>query len=248
MILPTRVSLPYASFATAWLTLGLGEVPTALLPGRAAPAGGDLDEITERAWEDLFERELALGRQLDEGLAGTLRVLDGAPTRYYAFFHEGDGDTRSVLVAGARVVAAVDGGTVTLRPSRSGSGARQLVDLLPQVPKAPGEALSAPVGELSGSGFMAEARPTGQAAVIPRMRWVLAQPRTGGGQIFAARRGADGHHLVCARQLSYLDSEVGRLITTEHRAGDGTTWRTLIPADAATLRKRLSEMMASVTD
>lgn len=252
MIIPRRVTLPYPSFLAAWLALGLGEVPTPLLPARPVPtAGRTLDEVIDLAWADLFERELAIGRRLDEGLAGTLRVLAGSATRYYAFFHTGDGDTRSVLVAGSSVVATAGGETMTLRPTRSRAGAEVIVDTLPKVPKAPGDALSAPAGELSrasGAGILAKVRLTGQATVPIRMRWLLARPRTGGGQVYAARRCPDGRYLVCARPVSYIETEVGRVIATEHLAGDGTTWRSLIPADAATLRKRVSEMMAGVTD
>lgn len=215
MIIRRRVILPYPSFLTAWLALDLGELPSALLPATHIPRA-----TAEQAWEDLFERDLALGHTLDELFAGTLRVLNRAATRYYAFFHEGDRDTCSVLVAG-RVIAEVDGNTITLRPARTNDGARALVDALPHRPKTPGEPLSAPADS-----------PT------DRMRWLLSQTRTGGGQIYVARRDR-----TCDQPISYFDSKVGRFIATEDMCG----WRSLIPADAATLRKRISEMMSDVT-
>lgn len=243
MIISRRVALPYSSFRTAWLALDLGQVPTALLPGRIAPrAGESMAEITERAWEDLFERDLATGHQLDEDFERTLRRLATAATRFYAFFHEGDGDTRSVLVAGSAVVAMVDGDTVTLRPCRTVSGAKALVDALPDAPAAPGEALSAPAGELrrrSGTRVLSPLQATGAVA---RMRTVLALPRTGGGQLYAARRDQTGHIQSCAKPLSYFDTPTGRYLAAEHETAGGTRWRTLIPADQALIVTRLEAL------
>jgi hypothetical protein len=244
VIISERVTLPYPGFVTAWLSLDLGDVPTALLPGGpVSPAGRTLAEITERAWDDLIERGLAAGRTLAGELEHTLRRLATASARFYGFFHEGDGDTRSVLVAGSRVVASVDGGTVTLRPCWTESGARALVDLLPVVPKAPGEAVAAPPGDLARTRaprITATVRPTGPAA---RMRWLLAQPRTGGGQLYAARQDRNGRRRVCDRPLSYIDIPAGRFLAAERQAGDGVTWRSLVPADSDLLIRRLDALL-----
>jgi len=241
VIISRRVTLPYPSFLTAWLALDLGELPTPLLPAQPVPAGQSRAEVTERAWLDLAERELATGRKLNEDLHGTLRLLATASSRFYAFFHEGDGDTRSALVAGSVIVATVDGNTVTLRPRRTGSGPQALVEALPPMPKGPGEALSATTDELARSnGIVTAVRPTGTAA---RMRWLRAQPRTGGGQLYASRRDQDGQRLTCEHPLSYVDTSGGRYLAIEHGGRDGTSWRTLIPADSALLVQRVRALL-----
>lgn len=237
MIISRSVSLPYPSFLTAWLALELGELPTALLPARVPNADGTLAEQTERAWQDLADRELA-GTELTEEFAGTLTLLATARTRFYGFFHEGDGDTRSVLVANAKLVATIDGTTVTLQPCHTNS-AQAVVDELPKIAKAPGEALSTPASALRTT-LLTEVRPTGVAA---RMRWLLAQPRTGGGQLYAARQDRNGHRRVCDQPLSYVDTATGRILATEHRAADGTSWRSLVPADPALLVRRLTTLL-----
>ncbi len=240
------MSLPYPSFLVGWLALDLGDLPTALLPARPMANDGSLAEVTDRAWENLVELGLATGRRLAEEFEGTLRKLATSSICFYAFFHEGEGDTRSALVAGSAIVATVDGATVTLRRSWSDSGAHALVDVLPVLPKGSGAALSVPADELartSGTGVVTTARPTGRAAVAARMRWLLSQPRTGGGQLYASRRDRNGQRLGCDRPLSYLDNATGRYLAAEHNGADGTRWRTLVPADPALLIRRVRALL-----
>lgn len=230
------MSLPLASFYTAWLAVGLGEPPTALLPagGTAAPRNGSATEVADLAWLDLYERELAAGRQLDGGFVRTLRSLANAPRTYYAFFHGRAEATRSALVVAAGVLATVAGDTVTLRPVWPTSVPGALVGELPKMHKGAGEALSAPVTELTAR------RPSGRAA---EMRRLLDEPRTGGGQLYAARRDQHGRRTVCRQPLSYFDVAAGRYLATEQPAPDGTRWRTILPADTALLTERLAALL-----
>lgn len=240
MIITGRLTLPYVSFLTAWAALDLGQLPTALLPGRA------VSRDTHDAWHDLTEQGLASGRELADHFGRTLELIATATTRFYAWFYAGDGDTRSILVAGAKVVATIDGETVTLQPSSSNSGAKALVDLLPEAPPAPGQALSAPAGTLTeadGTKIVSTVRPIGQAAITARMRQVLSLPRTGGGQLYAARREGPGQYRPCAGPLSYFDTQHGRMLAEEREAGTGIVWRTLIPADPKLLVKRLNAIL-----
>ena len=47
--------------------------------------------------------------------------------------------------------------------------------------------------------------------------------------------------------LSWFDTETGRYLTYAKRGGDGREWITIAPADAPTLRHRLTELLADVT-
>jgi ESX secretion-associated protein EspG len=242
VIITGRLRLPYPSFLTAWSALDLGQPPVALLPGTAISHRAS----TEQAWQHLTEQGLASGRELTDHFGRTLELIATASTRFYGWFHTGDGDTRSILVAGAKVLAAVDGQTVTLRPSPSSSGAKALIDTLPETPAAPGPAFSAPASTLTqqdGTGIVSTVRPTGQAAVTAKMRQILSTPRTGGGQLYAARRERPGHYKICDQPLSYFDTTHGRMIAEEREAGTGIVWRTLIPADPKILVKRLSALL-----
>jgi hypothetical protein len=48
--------------------------------------------------------------------------------------------------------------------------------------------------------------------------------------------------------LAWFDNDTGRYLGQVTVARDGREWTTIAPADAATLRSRISEMMAGVTD
>jgi hypothetical protein len=47
--------------------------------------------------------------------------------------------------------------------------------------------------------------------------------------------------------LSWFDTESGRYLTYNKRGHDGTDWVTIAPADAPTLRARLTELLTTVT-
>jgi hypothetical protein len=245
LIITGRVSLPLTSFYTAWLALNLGEPPTALLPARgvAARPGDTVSSVADRSWEDLFERELATGHRLDDDFAHTLRVLATAARTYYAFYHQLDEDSRSALVVGAKVLATIHADIITLRPVWSTGVPLALVRALPSAPKGLGESLSASVGELDAvpdRENVTTRRPTGHAA---QMRWLLGQRRVGGGQLYAARRDRQGRRVVCPRPLSYFDIAAGRYLATEEPASDGTSWRTIIPADTTLIAERLHALL-----
>lgn len=75
---------------------------------------------------------------------------------------------------------------------------------------------------------------------------LAGQPRLRGGQLAANSRSELG-----ARRrspvLAWFDTATGRYLSLSRPGPDGREWVTVAPADAKTLRTRLSEMVASVT-
>jgi len=71
-----------------------------------------------------------------------------------------------------------------------------------------------------------------------------AQPRLRGGQIGANARNRMGGKSR-SPVLSWFDTETGRYFTQASRGHDGRDWITIAPADPATLRHRLGEMLAN---
>ncbi|HEV2779990.1 MAG TPA: ESX secretion-associated protein EspG, partial [Actinophytocola sp.] len=75
---------------------------------------------------------------------------------------------------------------------------------------------------------------------------LTAMPNQRGGQIAANSR-TDMRGRRRSAVLSWFDNESGRYLGQLATARDGRDWATVAPADAATLRARVSEMMATVT-
>jgi hypothetical protein len=107
-----------------------------------------------------------------------------------------------------------------------------------------------PAEEFALAGAGARVPAAGRASEV-ETRQALArltgQPSLRGGQIAANSRG----QLSGRRRspvLAWFDNATGRYLGQVKKASDGREWTTVAPADAATLRKRISEMMAAVTD
>ncbi|MFF5990887.1 ESX secretion-associated protein EspG [Prauserella flavalba] len=134
--------------------------------------------------------------------------------------------------------------------------ASAIVGLLPPAPRGKEKSITVPLEQLlSGPGvdFMQRRAPSpdGGRASVDEDRKALArlhaQPRLRGGQIGANARSRTGSKSRMP-VLSWFDTETGRYFTQATRGRDGRDWITIAPADAATLRHRLSEMLAGAAN
>jgi hypothetical protein len=130
---------------------------------------------------------------------------------------------------GRGVLAVQDGPGVTLRRVEPAALARVVVDLLPPAPRGTEPALTLPEAEFA----TADARLVG----LPSLR---------AGQLVASSRDPLGRRRR-SPVLAWFDNRTGRYFGHTGKARDGRAWTTVAPADAATLRIRISEMMAAVT-
>lgn len=76
---------------------------------------------------------------------------------------------------------------------------------------------------------------------------IAGQPRLRGGQLAANSRSPVGAKQR-SRVLAWFDTATGRYLSLSRAGTDGREWVTVAPADAATLRTRLGEMVNSVSD
>lgn len=104
-------------------------------------------------------------------------------------------------------------------------------------------------GLMSGAGADFLQRRSGNGSAVDEDRKVFArlhaQPRLRGGQIGVNLRSAAGGRSRTP-VLGWFDTDSGRYLTQVSRGSDGRDWLTVAPADAATLRHRVGEMMHSV--
>jgi hypothetical protein len=266
-VLRTRVAVPVVALYNAWQAEGLPTLHNALLTqvdfDEDQLAEGDvtvLADLARRGWAELERLGLARGRQVHTDLGRSLRLIADASVEYYAFFNEGDGDTRTALVVQSgdealRVVLRPDKHFV-LEPVRVEDVVQSLISALPEAKPGRGGVVSLPADALAdkpnrprpdedGGSFMQASRPTGaHVGEAQQVRKLLAEERTGGGQLYAARRDRFGRKQRCAAPLTYFDTITGRYLSAKAPGGDGTPWITVQPADFTTLQNRLRQLSA----
>ncbi|NUT50026.1 MAG: ESX secretion-associated protein EspG, partial [Saccharothrix sp.] len=141
-------------------------------------------------------------------------------------------------------------------PVRAEDAAQSLVSALPEVAPGRGGVLSLPADAFhdkprqprpdeEGGSFLQASRPTGAyVGEVQQVRKLLAEPRTGGGQLYAARRDRSGRKQRCAAPLTYFDTATGRYLSAKTTGRDGTPWITVQPADFTTVQNRLRQLSA----
>nr|WP_328809410.1 ESX secretion-associated protein EspG [Saccharothrix sp. 6-C] len=154
-MLRTRVAIPVVALYNAWQAEGLPTLHNALLAqvdfDDDQLAEGDvtvLADLARRGWAELERLGLARGRQVHADLGRSLRLIADASVEYYAFFNQGDDETRTALVAQSgddalRVVLRADKHFV-LEPVRPEDAVQSLVSALPEAKPGRGGVLSLP--------------------------------------------------------------------------------------------------------
>lgn len=238
-----------------WESAGLGELP---YPLRIRSYGATVDEravLRRRTLEGLTARGLADGRGRPEphledyfGVLATpelsldaiqLIALDAEPLLAVAG-----------VLGGQGLLAVQDTRGLHLQPCPPDGLASAIVSLLPAGPRGSEKSITVPREQLAGphGADFPQRRGTGDdRAWADEDRKALArlhaQPRLRGGQIGANARTRLGGR-TRTPVLSWFDTETGRYLTQAGRGRDGRDWITIAPADAATLRHRLGEMLA----
>lgn len=140
---------------------------------------------------------------------------------------------------GVAVLAIEQQDGLRLREIPSDGLVSAIVGLLPGARRGTETSVSLPADQLSGAGPGAER--ASDAETRKALARITAQPNLRGGQIAVNSRN-DMRGRRRSPVLSWFDNESGRYLT---QARDG--WVTVAPADAAALRKRISEMVTWVT-
>jgi hypothetical protein len=238
-----------------WESAGLGELP---YPLHIRSHGETVDErsiLRKRTLEGLAARGLADGRGRPEPhvedyfgvLAQSELSLDAvqliAPDAEPLLAIAG-------VLGGQGMLAVQDTRGLHLQPCPVDGLASAIVSLLPGAPRGSEKSVTVPLEQLVGAhgvDFLSRRGNGDERASADEDRKALAklhaQPRLRGGQIAANARSRMGGR-TRTPVLSWFDTETGRYFTQATRGRDGRDWITIAPADAATLRHRLGEMLA----
>lgn len=131
---------------------------------------------------------------------------------------------------------------VTLRQIDPGSLASSVVALLPPCGRGTEQSITVPATELAA---LAAGRPAGGTAADRQVLKNLSnQPKLRAGQLAVNARNPMGGRKR-SPVLSWFDTDTGRYLTYTTTT-TGADWITIAPADAATLRHRLGELLRTV--
>ncbi|WIX86272.1 ESX secretion-associated protein EspG [Amycolatopsis sp. DG1A-15b] len=235
-----------------WESAGLGELP---YPFKIPSHGATVDEralLRRRTLEGLTARGLADGRGRPEPhVEDYFGVLAAPELSLDAIQLIAPGAQALLALAGVLggqgLLAVQDTRGMHLQPCPADGLASAIVSLLPGGPRGTEKSITVPLEQLTSGDFLQRRGNGDERSSADEDRKALArlqaQPRLRGGQIGANARTRMGGR-TRTPVLGWFDTETGRYFTQATRGHDGRDWITIAPADAATLRHRLGEMLA----
>lgn len=230
-----------------WEALDAGEPP---YPLEIQSHGATMDSramLRRQIREQLVaERLLEASGRLEPQLEDWLLALANPDLSVDSVFLPATGAEPVLAIAasgrGSAVLATQKKDGLRLRPIPRDGLVSAIVGMLPPARRGSETSISLPANELATVGGKA---PAGGRASDQETRKALAKltsmPNQRGGQIAANSR-SDMRGRRRSEVLSWFDNESGRYLTQSRN-----DWVTIAPADAATLRHRIGEMVSSVT-
>jgi len=214
-----------------WESLDAGEPP---YPIEVRSHGTTMDERGE-----LRQQVSGELRGLDDRVQDWLALLARAERSIDSVYQESPEPPASAIAvaAGSRALLATQTAEgLWLRPIDTAALASAVVDLLPPAPRGTEPSISVAAEDLP------HGRTHADRQVLARF---AAQRNRRAGQLAVNARKPMGGR-TRSPVLSWFDTETGRYLTYAKRGADGREWLTIAPADAPTLRHRLTELMAEV--
>jgi EspG family len=228
----------------------LGDLHVTLKPQAVWRRKSDQDLLEVEARKEFMRLGLLDNRgRVDVEIAASLAVLCRAGAEFYGWINEGD-KTRGVL-AGAigreAVLAIRDGDEVKITQIKPETLPMALVSQTPDVPPSRGEAVNVLRSDMlaTSGGRQRTAAGVGMRPAPPEVRIlqrIIAQPTTGGGELYVAIRDRVGRRKSVPDPLRYADTETGRWLNHTTNTSDGEQRILVAPATRADLAARLQEM------
>jgi hypothetical protein len=256
-VLRSRVTISALAYDVTWEVERLPDKHRALLTASPGTTYEERAELERRALAELASSGLARGEQIHPDLLAALRLIARAHYEFYGWWHTAESETVSgvVAVSGEDAVRALLlGDQLTLEPVRAAGAADALVAMLPPASAGRGGAISLPEDEFgagpgtddarAGGGVLVSAN-TGTGTATGQLRRLLDQPRTGGGQLYAANRDHLGRKHRAPSPVTYFDTAAGRYLAVRRPGPDRRPWVTVTPADPRALAGRLTESLTA---
>lgn len=256
------------TFDFLWEAGGLGELPYPLRVRSHGATEDERSQLRRQVNGELIGRGLRdQAGYLDPRIAAWLHLLARGSASIDAL-HIPDFRKPPVAILAAAdeenaVVAIQDSEGIRLRPAFADGLVSAVVELLPHGTRGTEASITLPVDDAlripprrvpvpatdaSAEGGRRRRGPLSEQVTDPREAYarLTGQPRLRGGQLAANTRDDLG---IRRRSpvLAWFDTATGRYLSLSRQGPDGREWITVSPADAKTLRSRLSEMTGSLS-
>ncbi len=241
-----------------WENANVGELP---YPLRGRSHGATVDEraaLRQETLRALNQRRLVDDRGRPEPHLEDFFGILAAPDLSLDCVQLNNPNTEPLLavasvLGGEGLLTVQDPRGFHFHPIAPDGLASAIISLLPPGSRGTEKSITLPLDGLvgaSGADFLQRRQPqVDGSATSDEDRKALsrlqAQPRLRGGQFGANARSRMGGRSRSS-VLSWFDTQSGRYFTQATRGSDGRDWITIAPADPATLRQRLTEMLGKI--
>jgi EspG family len=249
-VLRSRVVISELAFDVV-LELAVGcERPLALAGDSPGATWTERRRYVEQVVAELRQFGLAQGDDVHPDLVAALSVL-ARPQREVYGIYAVEGQPVSMIMAGSvgrdGVFACLRDSRLLLEPVHPYSLHEPLLTVLPELRPIRSKSFHFPVSALRGttrrqavdydSGFMHSSTVhSGQSDTEKdQAKRLLAIPRTGGGQFFAACRDDTGRRHRGEFPVNCFDTAQGCYLTEQHRGTGGEQWMRITPGDTKAL-------------
>ncbi len=226
-----------------WESLDAGELP---YPLAARSHGETVDHrrwLRHQTFEVLRDQHLMDARgRLDPEIEDWLTLLARGTHSVDAVL-----EGKAALAAGdghRALLATQTAEGLTLTKIDPTSVVSSVVALLPPCERGTEKSITLPSADLTA---LAKGRPAGGSAADRQVLKALSeQPKLRAGQLAVNTRTPMGTRKR-SQVVSWFDTPSGRYLTYKRSGRDGTEWVTIAPADPATLRHHLGELLTGLT-
>jgi ESX secretion-associated protein EspG len=216
-----------------------------------------------RCFDELARIGMATGMSVHPDLVATMGVLARPPLELFGQVGYHNRVAVGVVAASdgrSAVLAVLDDRALHLRPIAPDKLAEAAVGLLPPAPSGRGQSISislAAANRLSGGTAASSSDDEPQSwlqsssnQVAPEartLRRLLAEPRLGGGRLYAGVRDGLGRHRRSPQPLTYMDFESGRWMFQQKPGSGGEMWLIVRPATPESLTGAANDLLAEIT-
>ena len=217
-----------------------------------------------RAFDELARIGMATGLTVHPDLVATMGLLARPPLELHGRIGYHNRVSVGVVAASdgrSAVLAVLDDQALHLRPIAPDKLAEAAVGLLPPAPPGRGQSISI---TLEAANRASSGRTAASTSDDEPQSWLqsssnqgdpqeralqrlLAEPRLGGGRLYAGLRDGMGRHRKSEQPMTYMDFESGRWVFQQKRGSGGELWLIVRPATPETLTAGAHDLLGEIT-